>query len=40
MDTYVLLRERVDELRKDLVRDDSLSELIRVVGEAAKSECS
>ena len=36
--TYVLLRERVDELGKDLVGDDGLGQFIRVVGEAAKSE--
>ena len=36
--TYVLLGKRVDELREDFVGDDSLSKLVRVVGEAAKSQ--
>ena len=36
--TYVLLGKRVDELREDLVRDDSLGELVRVVGETSKSQ--
>ena len=39
-ETYVLLRERVNELGKDLVGDNGLSELIRVVGEAAESQSS
>ena len=38
LQTYVLLGERVDELREDLVGDDGLSELIRVVGETAEGE--
>ena len=36
--TYVLFREGVDKLGKDLVGDNSLSELVRVVGETAKSQ--
>ena len=38
--TYVLLGERVDELRKDLVGDDGLGQLIRVVGKTAEGESS
>ena len=38
--TYVLLGERVDQLRKDLIRDDGLGELVRVVGEATESQSS
>ena len=38
--TYVLLRKRVDELREDFVGDDSLSKLVRVVGEATESQSS
>ena len=38
--TYVLLRKRVDELGKNLVGDDSLSELVGVVGETAESQSS
>lgn len=34
----VLLRERVDELGKDLVRDNSLGEFVRVVSETSKSK--
>ena len=37
-ETYVLLREGVDELGQDLVGDDGLSELIGVVGEAAEGK--
>ena len=36
--TYVLLGERVDKLGKDLVGHNSLSELVRVVGETAKGK--
>ena len=36
--TYVLLRKRIDELGKNLVRDDSLSKLIRVVSETSKGK--
>jgi hypothetical protein len=35
-----LLRERINKLRKNLVRDDSLSEFIRVVGKTAECEGS
>ena len=38
--TYVLLREGVDQLGKDLVGHDGLSKLIGVVGESAKGEGS
>ena len=38
--TYVLLGERVDKLRKDLVGDDGLGQLIRVVGKTAEGESS
>ena len=38
--TYVLLREGVDKLWEDLVGDDSLSKLIRVVSESSKSKGS
>ena len=38
--TYVLLGEGVDELGKDLVGDDSLSEFVRVVGETAQGKSS
>ena len=38
--TYVLLGERVDELREDLVGDDGLSKLVGVVGEATESQSS
>ena len=38
--TYVLFRKRVDELREDLVGHNSLSQLIRVVGETAESKSS
>jgi hypothetical protein len=36
--THILLAERVDELREDVVRDDSLREIIRVVCEAPERE--
>ena len=36
--TYVLLGERVDKLGKDLVGDNSLSELVRVVGETSEGQ--
>ena len=36
--TYVLLRKRIDELGKNLVRDDSLSKLIRVVSETSEGK--
>ena len=38
--TYVLLGERVNKLREDLVRNDGLSKLIRVVSKAAKGKSS
>ncbi len=38
MITYVLLRKRINELRKDFVRNDGLSELIRVVCESTKGK--
>ena len=38
--TYVLLGEGVDELGKDLVGDDGLSEFVRVVGETAQGKSS
>jgi hypothetical protein len=37
-DTHILIRERVDELRQDLVHDDSFGESLRVVGEAPQRE--
>lgn len=40
MKTYVLLRQGVHQLGEDLVGDHGLSELVRVVGEAAKSKSS
>ena len=38
--TYVLLGKRVNKLRQDLVGDDGLSELVRVVGETAEGKGS
>ena len=38
--TYVLLRKRVNKLWKDFIRDDGLSELIRVVGESSEGQSS
>ena len=38
--TYVLLRQRVDELWEDLVGDNCFSELIRVVGETSEGKGS
>ena len=40
METYVLLREGVDELWEDLVGDNSFSQFVRVVGESSKSKSS
>jgi hypothetical protein len=37
-DTHVLLAKGVHELREDLVGDDSLSEVVAVVGEAAQCQ--
>ncbi len=39
-DTYVLLGEWVDQLRKNLIWDDGLGQLVRVVGKTAECECS
>ena len=36
--TYVLLREGVDELGKDLVGDNGLSKFVRVVGKTAEGK--
>ena len=38
LSTYILFGKRVNELRKNLVRDDCLGELIRVVGKTSESE--
>ena len=38
--TYVLLREGVDELWEDLVGDNSLGQLIRVVGKSSEGKSS
>ena len=38
VNTYVLLRKRVDELRKDLVGDDGFSKFVRVVGKSAEGK--
>ena len=38
--TYVLLRQRVDKLWENLVRDNGFSELIRVVGETSEGQSS
>ena len=38
--TYVLLGERVDQLGEDLVGDNSLGQLIRVVGQTAEGQGS
>jgi hypothetical protein len=40
MITYVLLGKRINELRKDFVRNDGLSELIRVVSESTEGKSS
>ena len=38
--TYVLFRERVDELRQNFIGNNGFSELIRVVSESSKSKGS
>ena len=37
--TYVLLRKRVNKLWEDLIGDNSLSKLIRIVGQSTEGEC-